>query len=97
MTDPLDEVLAAITPTDPAADVGTIVPDHRRRAEEWRTFVAAVKPRLDASTAEGRRLRRALDQAVDDADRLVRAHRAVETDMVKIRAATLAAKGRRDV
>lgn len=90
----LDEIIAATVSTDPDADPATDV--HRQRAEAWRAFVAGMKPQIDASTPEGRRLRRALDKAVVDADHLVRADEAVKADLVAIREAVQAAKGRAD-
>lgn len=97
MTDVLDEILAATVPTDPdAPSQDEIIAVAERRRDEWRADVERVKPQIDASTPEGRRLRRALDQAVVNADRLVRAHRAVKDDLVKIREAAEAVKERHD-
>jgi hypothetical protein len=93
----LDEIIAATVPTDPDApsvDERAVV--HERRRDEIRAWVESVKPRVDASTPEGRRLRRVLDEAVRNADRLVRAHRASLTDLVAIRRAAEVMKERSD-
>lgn len=83
-----NSIMAATTPTipDPVEDRAAA---HIARRDEWHAWVDKVCDQIEP-TAEGRRLRRALERSKGSASRLVRAHMAVVADTEAIRASAQA-------